>query len=261
LMEVDSEGADPGKAGSELTGREPRLRRRGLALAWVALGLVVVGVGAFSVTRTELLDVDEVRLVGVSSDLGQKMVLEALAVPEGSPMTGIDLDAARRRVAALAFVARVELERDWPSSVVVWVLERVPVVNASALDGRLALLDADGMVIKHISVPEPDLPTIRVDDVGRPGVRLSGLRPLLDAADAVTDDLAAWIVALVPTGAGVRAELVGGVEVELGMGNSYRDEMRALATILHRVELPCIVGIDVSVHDIPVVRRDYLRCS
>ena len=260
-MEIDSEGADPRKAGSELTGREPRLRRRGLVLAWVALGLVVVGVGAFSVTRTELLDVDEVRLVGVSSDLGQKMVLEALAVPEGSPMTGIDLDAASRRVAALPRVAGVELERDWPGSLVVWVVERVPVVNASAPDGRLATLDADGMVIEHVYVPVPDLPTIRVDGVGRPGVRLSGLQPLLDAADAITDDLAAWIVALVPTGGGVRAELVGGVEVDLGMGNNYRDEMRALVTILHRVELACIVGIDVSVHDIPVVRRDDLRCS
>ena len=260
-MEVDPEEAHSEKAGSEEIEGEPRFRRRGLFLAWVALSLVVVGVGAFAASRSELLDVDEVRLVGVSTELGQKMVLEALLVPEGSPMIGIDLDAASRRVAALPLVAGVELERDWPSSVVVWVVERVPVVNASAPDGRLALLDADGMVIKHIFVSEEDLPTIRVDEVGRPGVRLSGLRPLLDAAAAITDDLAAWIVALVPTGAGVRAELVGGVEVDLGMGNSYRDEMRALATILHRVELSCIVSIDVSVHDIPVVRRDDQRCS
>ncbi len=260
-MEVDSEEVDSGRAGLGADGQEPRLRRRGLVLAWVALGLVVVGVGAFAATRSELLDVDEVRLVGVSSELGRKMVLEALSVPEGSSMIGIDLDVAGSRVAALAGVAGVEVERDWPSSLVVWVVERVPVVNASAPDGRLALLDADGMVIEYIPVPEPNLPTIRVDDIGRPGVRLPGLRPLLDAADAVTDDLAAWIVALVPTGGGVRAELVGGVEVDLGMGSSYRDEMRALATVLHRVELSCIVSIDVSVHDIPVVRRDDLDCS
>jgi len=37
--------------------------------------------------------------------------------------------------------------------------------------------------------------------------------------------------------------------------------MRALATVLHRVELSCIVRIDVSVHDIPVVRRDDMHCS
>ncbi|SVD73837.1 uncharacterized protein METZ01_LOCUS426691, partial [marine metagenome] len=95
-----------------------------MAVAWVAFGLVVVGAGAISATRSELLDVDEIRLVGISSDLGEKMVLEALSVPEGSPMTGIDLDAAGRRVAALPRVAGVELERDWPGSVVVWVVER-----------------------------------------------------------------------------------------------------------------------------------------
>ncbi|MDP6868583.1 MAG: FtsQ-type POTRA domain-containing protein [Acidimicrobiales bacterium] len=260
-MEVDLEEVGLGEAEPQGTGREARSGRHGLVVAWVVFGLAVVGAGIFLATRSELLDVDEVRLVGVSSALGEKAVLEALAVPEGSPMAGVDLDAASRRVAALPRVAGVELERDWPGSVVVWVVERVPAVNASAPDGRLALLDADGMVIDHVSVPEPNLPIIRVDGVGRPGVRLPGLGPLLDAADAVTDDLAPWIVALVPTAAGVRAELVGGVEVNLGMGNNYRDEMRALATILHRVELPCIVGIDVSVHDIPVVRRDDLRCS
>jgi len=260
-MEIDPEEVGLEEVEPDEIGDGPRPRRRGLVVAWVALGLVVVVVGIFSATRSELLDVDEIRVVGLSEGLGETVVLEALSVAEGSPMTGVDLVAASRRVAALPRVAGVEVERDWPGSVVVWVEERVPVVNASATDGRLALLDVEGMVLEHVSTLEPDLPVIRVDGVRRPGVRLSGLGPLLDAANAVTDDLAMWIVALVPTAGGVRAELVGGVEVDLGMGNDYRDEMRALATILHRVELSCIVGIDVSVHDIPVVRRDDLRCS
>ncbi len=243
----------------EATDSAPRSRR--LVLAWVALALAVVVVGSFAATRTELFDVDEIRLVGVSSDLGATVVLDALSIRMGTPMTGIDLDEATRRVATLPRVAGVEVERDWPGSVVVWVVERVAVVNATDPSGRTALLDVDGMVLDHVDGADAGLPTVRVDGVGRPGARLTGLAPLLDAADAVTGDLAAWIVALVPTGDGVRAELLGGVEVELGLGDDYRDEMRALATVLGRVELECIVSIDVSVHAIPVVRRDDLRCS
>jgi len=254
-------GTIPSGADRSEGDREAGRRRRGVAVAWAVLGLVVVAVGAFVATRSELLDVDEVRLVGVSADLGEGTVLEAFAVAVGSPMVGLDLDAAARRVAAIPRVAGVEVERDWPGSVVLWVVERVPVVNASSPDGGWAILDAEGMVLEHVDGADPSLPTVRVDGVGRPGVRLSGLGPLLDAADAVTDDLAPWIVALVPTGEGVRAELVGGVDANLGLGNDYRDEVRALVTVLHRVDLSCIVGIDVSVHDIPVVRRDDLHCS
>ncbi len=239
----------------------PAPRRRGLVVAWVALSLIVTAVGSFAATRTELDDVDKIRIVGVSASLNESSVLEALSISVGSPMTGVDLDEATRRVAALPKVAGVEVERDWPGAVVVWIVERRAVVNAVASDGRLAALDGDGTVLEHLDTADPSLPTIRVDGVRRPGVRLSGLGSLLDAADAVTEDLAAWIVALVPTGDGVRAELVGGVEADLGLGDDYRDEMGALATVLHRVELSCIVRIDVSVHDIPVVRRDDMHCS
>ncbi len=89
------------------------------------------------------------------------------------------------------------------------------------------------------------------DGGARSGVEMKdkyGRTPLASAASA--EQLAV-----------VRLLAEEGVEVNLGMGSSYRDEMRALATILHRVELSCIVSIDVSVHDIPVVRRDELRCS
>ena len=80
----------------EATDSAPRSRR--LVLAWVALALAVVVVGSFAATRTELFDVDEIRLIGVSPTLGEAAVLDALSIRMGAPMTGIDLDEATRRV-------------------------------------------------------------------------------------------------------------------------------------------------------------------
>jgi cell division protein FtsQ len=258
-------GTEPDKRSSKelgsLSSVKAIVQRRRLVFAWLAFGLVVVAVGSFAATRTGLLDVDEIRLVGVSPDLGQVAVLEVLSVPVGVPMVGIDLEGAERRVAALPRVAEVEVEREWPGSLVVWVLERKAVVNAMAINGQVALLDAEGTVLDHIAIVDHNFPIIRVDALGRPGQRMTGIDPLLDAAVAVTDELAPWIIGLVPTANGVRAELVGGVEVELGLGDDYQDEMRALTTVLSRVELACIVLIDVSVYASPVVRRDDVHCS
>jgi len=77
----------------------------------------------------------------------------------------------------------------------------------------------------------------------------------------VPAEVAPWIVALVPSASGVVAELVGGAEAVLGLGEDYHDEFRSLATVLARVELACIVEIDVSLHSSPVVRRDEARCG
>ena len=76
----------------------------------------------------------------------------------------------------------------------------------------------------------------------------------------MTSDLGAWILALAPTGGGVRAELVGGVIAELGIGTDFRDEMRSLATVLTRVQLSCIEVIDVSIHQNPVITRTQGKC-
>jgi hypothetical protein len=36
-------------------------------VAWVVVSLILAVVGSFAATRTELLDIDEIRIVGVSA--------------------------------------------------------------------------------------------------------------------------------------------------------------------------------------------------
>ena len=241
--------------------RDRSSRRRRLWLPWTALVAVVVGVGGFAATRSKLLDVDEVQVV-LSGDgpLTSAEVVEVAGVSTGAPMITVDLDALAARVRGLAYAAEVVAERDWPSTVRVWVAVRLPVVSAVEPRGRVALLDAGGTVLEHVARTDPLLPTIRVDRFGEPGSLVTRIDPLLHAAEAVSPDLGAWIVALSPAGHGVRAEMVGGVMVDLGLGEDYVDEMRSLATVLTRVELRCLESINVSIPQNPVVVRSATGC-
>ena len=230
-------------------------------MPWTVLVAVVVGVGGFAATRSELLDVDEVQVVLTGDGpLTAAEVVEVAGVSTGAPMVTVDLDALAARVRGLAYAAEVVVERDWPSTVRVWVVARLPVVSAVEPKGRIALLDAGGIVLEHVARTDPLLPTIRVERFGEPGSLVTRIGPLLHAAEAVSPDLGAWILALSPAGHGVRAEMVGGVMVDLGLGEDYVDEMRSLATVLTRVELRCLESINVSIPQNPVVVRSTTGC-
>ncbi len=241
--------------------RDRSSRWRRLWLAWTVLVAVVVGVGGFAATRSELLDVEEVQVVLTGDGpLTAAEVVEVAGVSTGAPMITVDLDALAARVRGLAYAAEVVAERDWPSTVRVWVAVRLPAVSAVEPSGRVALLDAGGTVLEHVAHTDPLLPTIRVDAFGEPGSLVTRIDPLLHAAEAVSSDLGAWILALSPAGHGVRAEMVGGVMVDLGLGEDYVDEMRSLATVLTRVELRCLESINVSIPQNPVVVRSATGC-
>jgi len=233
---------------------------RSLWWAWTLLFFVVVGAGGFAATRSGFLDIDRVEVVGVAGHLSNARILEVAAVRLGEPMITVDTDAVDRRVTAEPWVEAVEVVREWPDSIRMSVLQRTAVVNAVDLTGRRALLDGSGTVLDAVVEPRVGLTTVRVDTLGQPGTIVPGVDLLLRAAADVTPDLGSWIEALVPTGDGVRAELVGGVDAELGVGEDYRDEMRSLATVLTWVVLACLVTIDVSIHHNPVLVRDEARC-
>lgn len=230
-------------------------------MAWAILAVLILGVAGFTVIRSELLDVDRLQVqLGGDGPLSEAEVVAVAGVPLGTPMLAVDLEALVGRVGELAYAAEVVAEREWPGTVRVWVAVRTPVVNAVEPGGLVALLDSRGAVIEHVAHINPVLPIIRVDEFGEPGSRVPRIDPLLRAAEAVTPDLGAWILALIPIGGGVRADLVGGVVVDLGIGEDYADEMRSLATVLTRVKLMCLESIDVAIPQNPVVVRSATGC-
>ena len=236
-------------------------KKRSLRKVWIFLVLLVLGVGAYAATKSSFFSVKDVEVIGAGARVSEDEVLEAAGINDNSSMVGLNVEEIDERVTAIPWVTQVDIERNWPDSVRIILEERIASVIAILPSGQKFLLDRSGVVLEEVRESDLELPIIRVDSVGVLGARIIGITPLLRAAEEVTPDLQAWILALAPTGGGVRAELVGGVVAELGIGGTdFRDEMRSLATVLTRVQLSCIEMIDVSIPQNPVVTRTQGRC-
>ncbi len=236
-------------------------KKKSLRKIWIVLVLLVLCVGAYATTKSSFFSVKDVEVVGTGLRVSETEVLEAAGINDDSSMIGLNVEEIDERVTAIPWVAKVDIERNWPDSVRITLEERIASLIAVIPSGQKFLLDRSGVVLEENRESVLELPIIRVDSVGVLGARIAGITPLLRAAEEVTPDLQAWILALAATGGGVRAELVGGVVAELGIGGTdFRDEMRSLATVLTRVQLSCIELIDVSIPQNPVVTRTQGRC-
>lgn len=237
---------------------EDRSLIRRLWWLWIPVALLILVVLVYALTRTSLLDVDRIEVEGAGPRVTEWAVREVAGIEVGQPLFDLDLGAVDGRLTELPWVAEATVDREWSGTVRLRILERTPVVVAVDPVGAQVLLDAVGAVLDAVdpgAPVDPTLPHIRIDGFGPPGSRVSGIEPLLRAAEAIPPDLGAWIVALVPTGDGIRADLVGGAVARLGFSDDYRDQARSLATVLTRVTLACLREVDVSIPDNPVVRR------
>ena len=136
---------DPRMRSRRISVRRDAGRRR-LKRATLVLAVVAVVVLAFAATRTPLLDVDRVTVVGVDGPQAEA-VRTAARIPSDEPLISLDTGAAADRVEALPWVASAEVGRSWPSTVRVTVTLRQVVAAVQVTEDHLALVDADGWVV------------------------------------------------------------------------------------------------------------------
>src|SRR5687768_9465586 len=100
-------------------------RRRLRRLAWLSAAVVLL-VGAWGLTRTTLLDVDRVVVVGAAHSDGDAVVA-ATGVRQGDPLLDVDAGQVRHAVERLPWVATATVSRSWPGTVHVRLRERTAV--------------------------------------------------------------------------------------------------------------------------------------
>lgn len=222
---------------------ERRMRRlRQLLVAVLLVAIVVAAgwlVGFSSVLATEKVAISGTKLLTVDA------VRNAAAVPIGLPMVRQDTNAIADRVATLAPVDTVTVERSWPDTLVVKVVERKPVVAVKTGAGYL-LVDHTGRAFETVSLLPAGV--VQVD---------------VDPADADLLAAAGTIAAAVPSELRDQIKTIGGVatdsfkvHLDSGMtitwGNADQSALKGRVSLLLLKKKP--KSIDVSAPHSPAVR-------
>ncbi|WP_436691487.1 cell division protein FtsQ/DivIB, partial [Geodermatophilus sp. CPCC 205506] len=231
----------------------PRDRRRRLLLR-AGAGLAAVLVLVWLLWASPVLAVSEVRVDGAGS-LTADEVIEVAGVAEGTPLLRVDVDAARARVARLPQVASVEVTRGWPRSVVITVVERVPVAVVDEAGSR-TLVDAGGVLFDTVTGPPPvGVVPLEVAD---PGPDDRATRAVLAALVALPADVRAGVLSATATSAeDVTLTLVDGTTVLWGSAEEAGDKAAALVALLGQLAAGTLEPadtIDVSAPSAVVLR-------
>jgi cell division protein FtsQ len=231
-----------------------RFARRQWARRWLAwrvlLGaLVVVGVvagGIWLVMFSSVLSVHGVRVEGAEV-LDPREVRAVAAVPTGSPLATVDLEAVRERVERLTPVEDVDVSRAWPDKVRIDITER-EAVAVVIRDGVVHGVDPEGVVFRRYPSRPPSLPlvrtTLRTDT--------NALAEATRVMSALPADLRARVryvsVATVDT---ISLRLRNGKVVRWGSAEDSDSKAEVLAVLLdQRASL-----YDVTVPGRPVIRK------
>lgn len=127
----------------------PRHSSRRLAdLPWGLMGATLATIGFLSwlIFASPVLGVRTVRVDGLSF-LDEAQVREVAGVLNGTPLTRIDVDEVAGRIGAIPAVASVEVSRDWPSTLRITVVERVP-VGGIKRDNVFHLFDGKSVIFR-----------------------------------------------------------------------------------------------------------------
>ena len=220
--------------------------------------LVAVALGFIGALRSPLLDVDRVEVRGAERT-DAATIRERTGLQPGDQLMDIDLGAAGSAVAALPWVAQVELHRGLDGVVTVTVTERTAVALAGE-GGAAVLLDAEGRVVA-LAAADPALAATLV----RIGDAPADLEPgdVLDAGSGDALRVAARLataapgaVASVSVGDEVTATLVQGGIVRFGDAGQLEAKVRSLRTMLDRVDLSCLATIDLRSPSSAVLTRE-----
>ena len=292
VSERSGAGVDPriARRRREVTSARRRwwLRRLGVAVAVVAV--VAAAAGA---TRTPLLDVDRIEVVG-SVRSGDERIVEASGLELGAPVLELDTAAAAERVAALPWVDQVVVDASWrDGDVVITVTERVPAA-VIATPQAWSLVDAGGRVLAVAARPPapaqdggatdggvadavegdetaptshddpaavlPEAAGLVVVEGPEPPEAGGQLAPealgLVEVARAVPPGTATRVVVVRGDDAGYRLELRPRGEVELGGIGELERKLQTLTTVLAEADLTCVATIDVRVPDTAVLTRE-----
>jgi cell division protein FtsQ len=219
---------------------------RGLkALLWSALvSVIAVGLGLL-LYFTPIMAARSTVIVGLNT-ISQEEILQAAAVVPDTPLLQIDTDAVAERVATIRRVASARVQREYPSTLRITVVERVPVVVKDYPDGP-HLFDRDGVDFAT-DTPPLGLPYLDADN---PGPTDAPTKAALQVLLALRPEVAGQVGRIAaPSVASITLTLIDGREVIWGTTDRTEEKALKLGALLTQPGRT----YDVSSPDLPTVK-------
>ena len=234
-------------------------RRLRILLMVVLLGLL--SLAAIMISKSSLLDVDEVAVVGADSEL-KEVIVTVANIPKSKPILEVDTQAISERIKRIPNVKDVKVSRSFGGKVTISVTLRKPSVLLSNL-GEWFLVDLDGRVLERVSELPPNLeyPIVEgnFDDlkVGEwvPEQALYAIELAANLPSVLLAD-----ISFVSTNEGIELILFGEGKILFGDNEALESKILAASTILEQVDLAELIHIDVRTPDKPVLCRA-VECS
>ncbi len=235
-------------------------KRRLRVLLMVVL-LVLLSLAAVLISKSSLLDVDEVVVLGAESEL-EKLIVAIANIPDSKPLLEVDTQAISERIKRIPKVKGVKVSRSFGGKVTISVTLRKPSVLLSNL-GQWFLIDSDGRVLERV----PELPSnleypileANFDDlkVGEwvPEQALFAIELAANLPSVLLAD-----IAFVSIDEGIDLILFGEGKILFGDNEALESKILAALTILEQVDLGELIHIDVRTPDKPVLCRT-VECS
>jgi cell division protein FtsQ len=245
---------------------DPRIRQRRMEVARAAgrrrlrrvimvVALLTTVVLVWLTVHSSLLGVRSVAVIG-SAHTSSAEIIGAAAIGSDRPLIEVDSSEVEARVARLAWVDEVRVERRWPTTLRITVTERSAVAVALGDDGVARLVDRRGRVLDRVT----DAPAlVRVSGpvaAGSPGDELPpAARLALEVAARLPPSLANNVsgVSWASSGAAGLSLVNDNRQVLLGDAAHLGDALVALISMLERPDLPAGM-IDLRVPSSPVIR-------
>lgn len=230
--------------------------RRRLRVVLATTGAVGALCLAYGITRSPLLDLDEVRVVGaVNTDVDE---LRRAGGLDGRPqLADVDPVAVATRVERLAWVQEAHVVRHWPGDVEIAIVERTPVAAVPAAAGGWALVDRTGRVLQTGAEAPAGMVQVAGPPAPAPGASVDDdVRASLAVLDALPPSLSARVNGLTLGDDGTLAlHAVDLPIIRFGPPTQVRPKLVALATLVARTNLRGVDAIDVRVPTAPVLTR------
>jgi cell division protein FtsQ len=212
---------------------------------WSALvSVIVVGAGLL-LYFTPIMSARVTAITGLNT-VTQDEVEQAAAVPPDTPLLQIDTDAVAERVATIRRVASARVQREYPSTLRITIVERVPLVAKDYPDGS-HLFDRDGVDFAT-APPPPGLPYL---DADTPGPSDMPTLAALQVLTALRPEVAGQVSRIAaPSVASITLTLVDGRQVIWGTTDRTVEKALKLGALLTQPG----TTYDVSSPDLPTVK-------